>query len=67
MPYTQACPPPQQNTDLCGDPILLCCLPEGGPILVMPEAGPMDSGPGPETGPGDAMPKDSAPGDATMD
>jgi hypothetical protein len=27
VPYTQGCPPPQQNTVLCENTILLCCLP----------------------------------------
>lgn len=27
VPYTQGCPPPQQNTALCENTILLCCLP----------------------------------------
>jgi hypothetical protein len=33
QPYTQSCPVLQQNTALCGDSVLICCLPEGGAII----------------------------------
>ncbi|MGO9837169.1 MAG: hypothetical protein ACLP1X_23480 [Polyangiaceae bacterium] len=39
-PYTTTCPLPQQNTTLCGDTVLLCCLPIGtGEPVATPEGG----------------------------
>lgn len=51
--FQVSCPVEQQNPALCGDSLLICCLPEGGAILVPPaETGPgTEGGPGPETGP----------------
>jgi hypothetical protein len=52
VPYTQACPVPQQNTELCGSTVLLCCLPDSGVVqaipppadAAMPEAAPPEGG-----------------------
>jgi hypothetical protein len=55
--FQQSCPVAQQNPALCGDSVMICCLPEGGAIIVQPgpdataETGPQpESGTGPETG-----------------
>src|ERR1700689_2976995 len=40
VPYTTTCPLPQQNPTLCGDTVLVCCLPVGTP----PPMAPPDSG-----------------------
>ena len=39
IPFAQECPVLQQNTALCEDTIMVCCLPEGGPRLVEPAEG----------------------------
>jgi hypothetical protein len=47
VPYTQACPLPQQDTTLCGSTIMLCCLPPPGTTSFTPppaEGGPVDAG-----------------------
>jgi hypothetical protein len=36
IPYTQPCPPLQQNPALCEDTVMVCCLPEGGARLPPP-------------------------------
>jgi hypothetical protein len=36
---TGSCPILQQNAQLCGNVILVCCLPPGGEIVVGPDAG----------------------------
>ena len=48
VPYTSPCPVLQQNATLCGDSVLICCLPAA-------DAAPFIPG-GPDTGapPGDA-------------
>ncbi len=51
QPYTASCPVLQQNATLCGDSVLICCLPEGGGIIEPPP----DSGSGPD----DASPDDA--------
>ena len=43
QPYTASCPVLQQNATLCGDSVLLCCLPAGGGVIEPPP----DSGSGP--------------------
>jgi hypothetical protein len=77
--YAAGCPILQQNGALCGNVILVCCLPPGGPTLGTPEAGgEMDAAPmgmpaeaGTPTPPDDATvppppPKDAgAPRDAS--
>jgi hypothetical protein len=62
IPYTGSCPVAQQDTALCENSILICCLPPGGEKLPTPEGG--DEG-GPPPGDGgsvvdSAMPTDSA-------
>ena len=60
IPYTQPCPPLQQNTALCEDTVLVCCLPPGGQRLPPPSStddggggggGPDASGDAPSSGP----------------
>lgn len=43
QPYTATCPVLQQNATLCGDSVLVCCLPQGGGVIEPPG----DSGTGP--------------------
>jgi hypothetical protein len=43
QPYSASCPVLQQNATLCGDSVLICCLPEGGGVIEPPP----DSGSGP--------------------
>jgi hypothetical protein len=54
IPYTTTCPVLQQNTGLCGDSVMICCLPadDAGPFF------PEDSGAGEDAGepPADASP-----------
>jgi hypothetical protein len=55
--FETPCPVLQQNTALCEDTTLICCLPEGGLILAIPDSG---SGGGSEAGAVDAgSPKES--------
>ncbi len=51
MPYTGSCPVLQQNATLCGDSVLLCCLPPDDAGTFVP--------PGPDSGGGTMM--DAAP------
>lgn len=51
MPYTAFCPVLQQNPTLCGDSVLLCCLPPDDAGTFIP--------PGPDSGGGTMM--DAAP------
>ena len=37
--YASGCPVLQQNPELCGNVVLVCCLPPGGPIIVTPDSG----------------------------
>jgi hypothetical protein len=62
-PYTTTCPLPQQNATLCGDTVLLCCLPVG---VAQPEGTPdggtpteSDAGGGADSG-GGTGPVDSS-------
>jgi hypothetical protein len=61
IPFTQPCPPLQQNPALCEDTVLVCCLPAGGERLPPPtdDGGGSDASPdgpvvvpdaGPDTG-----------------
>src|SRR5271170_2194968 len=44
--YSAGCPIVQQNPELCGDVLLVCCLPPGGETVAGPDAGaePTDAG-----------------------
>jgi hypothetical protein len=44
--FSAGCPVLQQNPELCGNVILVCCLPEGGAILSAPDAGEEQDAPG---------------------
>ena len=49
MPYTSPCPVLQQNAALCGDSVLICCLPpvDAAPFIPSgPDTGatPVDAG-----------------------
>lgn len=60
VPYSQACPLPQQNTVLCGSTVLLCCLPAVSPPPgggVQPEAA---AGAGSTDGPSETTGEDDA-------
>jgi hypothetical protein len=37
--YAAGCPVLQQNSELCGNVVLVCCLPPGGAIIVTPDSG----------------------------
>ncbi len=37
--FSAGCPPLQQNPALCGNVILVCCLPPGGETIAVPDAG----------------------------
>jgi hypothetical protein len=54
IPYTTSCPVLQQNATLCGDSVMLCCLPadDAGPIIPPEDSGegPSDSSTAPEVG-----------------
>jgi len=63
VPYTTTCPLPQQNATLCGDTVLLCCLPPPG---VVPEALP-DSGAAPGAEAGTPPGAEAGQGDASTD
>ena len=39
QPFSMGCPPLQQNPTLCGNVILVCCLPPGGETIAVPDAG----------------------------
>jgi hypothetical protein len=55
--FQTACPILQQNTVLCGDSVMICCLPpdDAAPFMPPVEGGaPPDSGPAPEAGPVEA-------------
>ncbi len=60
VPYTTTCPLPQQNATLCGDTVMLCCLPVGSaPPVANPDSGVVpvpvdDSGGGPPPADGSA-------------
>jgi hypothetical protein len=73
--FMTGCPLLQQNPALCGNVILVCCLPPGGETVTGPdaggpaEAGPVvDAGTAPEAGPMDSgMNVSPPPADAGMD
>ena len=54
--FDMECPILQQNTALCGDSVMICCLPpdDAAPYLPPLEAGPDTSAPMPEAGPVEA-------------
>ncbi|MGD0526759.1 MAG: hypothetical protein ABSE49_16555 [Polyangiaceae bacterium] len=60
--FDMECPVLQQNTALCGDSVMICCLPpdDAAPYLPPLEAGPETGAPMPEAGPVEA----SSPSDA---
>jgi len=62
-PYTTTCPLPQQNPTLCGDTVLLCCLPVA-PVVPQGPGGGTEAGPAPGDagGPGPADAPYDAPG-----
>jgi hypothetical protein len=54
--FETPCPALQQNTVLCGDSVMICCLPadDAAPFMPPVEAGVPDTGSVPETGPVEA-------------
>src|SRR5580704_13814928 len=51
--FETECPVLQQNAVLCGDSVMICCLPpdDAAPFMPPVEAGPLsDTGPPPDTG-----------------
>jgi hypothetical protein len=52
--FQTECPVLQQNTVLCGDSVMICCLP---PDDAAPFVPPVEAGAGPESGPVEASPE----------
>ncbi|HEX3343877.1 MAG TPA: hypothetical protein VHS09_04855 [Polyangiaceae bacterium] len=56
--FQTGCPILQQNTVLCGDSVMICCLPpdDAAPFVPPVEAGVETGSPGPEAGGAEASP-----------